>query len=429
MKKILAAINIFLLAGLACMAQVNAELDRMITGHHEVAGLTVCPYELNPAFGDFTDTKAPKGYKPVYISHYGRHGSRSSWDRETYGKLISILEQAKEAGVLSASGDSLLHETRLILEATAGMDGRLTYRGQREHRGIASRMYRRYRGVFRNGSRYVRVLSSEVPRCLVSMAAFTGELSRLDPSLSFNMDCGSEIQKMVDNGASNEANTIRRTVLDSLRSAMDPDLEPMMKRLFTDTDAAEKIVDSPLYLSRYIYYTARIAPSFDFDFDTYRFLDDELICLWSEHTNLSIYLGQCNSELLGDDRMPRTEPMIGNIVAFADEALAIGNVAADLRFGHDYPLLALCSRIGLEGVGERYSVDEARRNFITTLYSPFAGNLQMIFYKGRKSSDPVLVKFLVNEKESSIPALESVEGPYYEWDKVKEHLQSTKISK
>ena len=28
-------------------------------------------------------TKAPKGYKPFYISHYGRHGSRYAWDSKT----------------------------------------------------------------------------------------------------------------------------------------------------------------------------------------------------------------------------------------------------------------------------------------------------------------------------------------------------------
>ena len=89
--------------------------------------------------------------------------------------------------------------------------------------------------------------------------------------------------------------------------------------------------------------------------------------------------------------------------------------------------MALCSYLGVEGIGERYDVDGAREHFISTLYSPFAGNLQMVFYRARKglfglggkSDKPVLVKFLLNEMEVSIIGLEPVHGPYYEWEAFK----------
>ena len=44
-------------------------------------------------------TPAPKGYKPFYISHYGRHGSRYAWDSKTYTLLHEVLSAAHEAGV------------------------------------------------------------------------------------------------------------------------------------------------------------------------------------------------------------------------------------------------------------------------------------------------------------------------------------------
>ena len=125
----------------------NPEFAKMIAGNPALVCNTACPYELALQTGP--DTKAPKGYKPFYISHYGRHGSRSGWDRERYDRVISELSKAKEAGILAAAGDSLLQETMAAKQATNNMDGRLTIRGQREHREIAGRMYERFPEVFR----------------------------------------------------------------------------------------------------------------------------------------------------------------------------------------------------------------------------------------------------------------------------------------
>ena len=49
-------------------------------------------------------------------------------------------------------------------------------------------------------------------------------------------------------------------------------------------------------------------------------------------------------------------------------------------------------------------------------YSPFAGNLQMIFYKN--AAGDVLVKFYINERETELLCLDG--GPYYKWEDVKQ---------
>ena len=398
----------------------NPEFARMIDENPAIACLNACPYELAVQPG--ADTKAPRGYRPVYISHYGRHGTRSGWDQDKYELIIKTLNQAKEAGILTASGDSLLQETELVKEATGKMDGRLTIRGQREHRAIAGRMYKRFPRVFRRGSRNIRVLTSEVPRCIISMASFTNELSAINPKLHIVMDCGSEIQKEVSNGAAPETRDARRRISDSLWHAVQPDTVALMNTLFTDTDAAGKIVSDIKRLSQAIFSVGRISRSFDYDFNVFRHLDFGTVYAWSDYNNVYMYTGQCNSIEFGESRMKQCEPLADNIVRFADEALESGKISADLRFGHDYPLMALCSYFGVEGIGERYDTDGARKHFISTLYSPFAGNLQMIFYRSRKAGSPVLVKFLLNENEVSIKGLEPVQGPYYSWEAFKEKI-------
>lgn len=116
---------------------------------------------------------------------------------------------------------------------------------------------------------------------------------------------------------------------------------------------------------------------------------------------------------------------MNDIVAKADEALASGHYAADLKFGHDYPLMALAGYLHLSGVGERLSFDEIPQKWNDPMNIPFASNLQMIFYKSHKSPD-VLVKFVYNDKERTIADLEAVSGVYYKWEDVKKFIEKRK---
>ena len=80
----------------------NPEFARLLKENIARAGNNTHCYEWNPIH----DTKAPKGYKPFYISHYGRHGARSNWGETQYNALIDILKAAKEDGLLTASGST-----------------------------------------------------------------------------------------------------------------------------------------------------------------------------------------------------------------------------------------------------------------------------------------------------------------------------------
>ena len=43
-------------------------------------------------------TPPPKGYKPFYISHYARHGSRWIQSEQDYKTVVDIFEKAHQAG-------------------------------------------------------------------------------------------------------------------------------------------------------------------------------------------------------------------------------------------------------------------------------------------------------------------------------------------
>ena len=78
MKKLLFVLTAFLgLAAAAALAQVHQSpaAVQALQEDRTRAGNNLNSYEFFP----IKDTKAPAGYKPFYVSHYGRHGSRSDW--------------------------------------------------------------------------------------------------------------------------------------------------------------------------------------------------------------------------------------------------------------------------------------------------------------------------------------------------------------
>ncbi len=84
---------------------------------------------------------APKGYKPFYVSHYGRHGSRYLIGDRDYKWLVDLFEEAHREGALSDLGEDTRQRLLKVWEEAEGHGGDLTPLGVRQHRGIAERMY------------------------------------------------------------------------------------------------------------------------------------------------------------------------------------------------------------------------------------------------------------------------------------------------
>lgn len=375
-------------------------------------------------FREIHDTKPPKGYKPFYISHYGRHGSRSNWGGSAYEALISTLETGKQMGILTPGGDSLLAAARKVLANYDGMDGRLSQRGVREHTLIAERMYKRYPSVFK-GEKMVRAYGSTVQRCLISMNAFTTSLVRKNPKIMYYLDTGEKFMGYIDNTSGWQRITAPASISanQALRGLPD-DTVGVLKTIFTDTQKARTFVKSARSLTENVWTTAVIAEDFDIEDNLFRFLPfDAIYKRWAQ-SNVSLYTGHCNSVEAGDERVPMAQSCVEDIVTKADECIATGKYAADLRFGHDYPLMALVSYLGIEGVGERIPADEICDRWLGFWNIPMASNLQIIFY--RNKSNDVIVKFLYQEQETRLIGLEPFYGPYYKWETVKANLEGYK---
>jgi len=88
-----------------------------------------------------------------------------------------------------------------------------------------------------------------------------------------------------------------------------------------------------------------------------------------------------------------------------------------LRFSHDSSIVPFVVFMNIDRMGRTvHSPEEAFESF-PAWKMPMGGNLQLIFYRSRRSPE-VLVKALWNEAEAALP-FDAYDGPYYRWSDFK----------
>ena len=112
------------------------------------AGAFFCLYDfdaINPP------TPAPKGYRPIYISHYGRHGARYLESVEYIDGVMNIMHRAHSRGKLTPYGERLYSRLGAFMKVQKEHLGQLSDIGIDQHRRIAENMVADYPDVFKVG--------------------------------------------------------------------------------------------------------------------------------------------------------------------------------------------------------------------------------------------------------------------------------------
>ena len=370
----------------------------------------------------------PKGYKPFYISHAARHGSRflSHSDSTTFFVADTLAKYA-EKGLLTADGYALMDDIRRLKAMSDGNYGRLTEAGANEHRQISARMYRHYPEVFNNRKRpEIAAYSTDSKRVQESMHAFTDELTGRSPALTVDHTVITHEQRAssrevtgnhLHGSAADRAKKDERTyygTVEELRK--DYDLQTFAKRFFTDPQAIPS--KSLVYMAKACFKCQKTDLSMGRWFTPeelyYFWLSSTLY--WAKYVNFHDYTSPITCARGGG--------MIEQIIEDADNAInSRSRAAATLRFTHDTYMLPLMAAVGFESTVLECTEREIPEHFQDYNFVCPACNVQLIFYR-RGCCGPVLVKLLLNEKESLIHGLAPVKGCYYDWQSLKNFWQA-----
>ena len=346
------------------------------------------------------DTPAPKGYKAFYISHYGRHGSRSDLGSQYYPYLDSVLTARQASIGLTAQEDSLLRLTRRVNSLYDGMDRRLLPLGQKEQAAIGQRMAARFPSVFKQGGE-ARAISSVIPRCIISMTAITNALTALHPDIKWYFDCGEQFQKYIYSTGP------REMTVPSVQRWSDSILQ----------------IDQVSYEERCAYQTAAYAPLFGIPADPYYFLPADKVKILEDELTIHYCLNFGNTPY-GRMHFPYSQVGLNEIIQRADDVISGKEKSIlDIRFGHDNPLLNLVSLMGIKGVGSPIEPEDISTQWPGWKYLCMGSNVQIIFY--RNAANDILLKVLYNEEECQIEGLTPINGCYYRWEEVRTAWQNT----
>ena len=416
MRKLISFFAGVLLSSLLLQAQQYDVLEKVKADVRKSYGMEG-PHRIDE-FG--TLSKAPKGYKPFYISHYGRHGSRYAWNDETYTLLRDVFAKAKELNVLTPYGKEFAAKYESVYTEPLINAGDLVPMGYDQHLAIGQYVYEQFPQVFK-GRKKVDALSSTGQRCIVSMGGFTVGLMSGSPKLQVRLHSDHVGMGIIAPPSAPRA--IRRSFGAENNTGL-PGIEEffvahsgyenVLGKLFTDysfLSAYEGGVagftrELWTYLCGYHNYEPR--PLFD-DLLT----PEQRLKFWECDNYLSFYL----------DITARYNviPLLEDILSKADAAIADPNQAAHLRFGHDYILEALTALINVNNWGTIPAKAEDAKYWFQNYNIPMAATLLLVFYKNKQGD--VLFKVVMNENDATLPQFTPVEGNYYRWSEFKSWCQ------
>ena len=378
-------------------------------------------------------TKAPAGYKPFYISHYGRHGSRYHHSADEYKYVAEAFAKADSANALTPLGKQMNVLAQTLKAEAMPRTGDLTQVGAHQHMGIAKRMAKNFPEVFRDrkaaGKKvapHVKAYASTSGRCIVSMAAFIGELRVQFPKIEPELLSGKSYMPFIcafDWGKLDYSKA-PAYLAESDKLWQKVDAKPFIKKNFADTAYAAKNVDASALYNKLFEIT-----------DLFPGMDSALVASVEKATGATV--GKLREIYTPEERVTRwkaqnawwysllgTSPLINksngtdfakstlqNILDEADTVLA-GNepVAATLRFGHDAGLLPLAALMQLPVASAKVSdLSKLHEQWTDFRIIPMAANLQVVFYRkgdapAKAGTSPdVLVKVLYNEIEQTLP--------------------------
>ena len=415
-KKLLTAALLLVCVGAAAQTtqkELYKDLNR--------AGCNYYPY---PGPSQKVLTPAPAGYEPFYISHFGRHGSRYMEDNEYYVYAIGKLDTAAQLGILTPKGEKVLETLRTGYADAFNRDGDLSPLGGRQHREIAHRMYDRFPSLLSQPMK-VDARSSTSGRCMISMFYFCQELQGLNPALNIRMDASNRDMtfivrnKKVDIEESPAAAQLEEKCDAMFEKALNH--TRFMKSMFTDVRKAESILE-PLELMEALFNVAGDLPNIPE-------LGLSMMDIFTKEEIFNVFKAYNAAILTSIGVIPGSTPAYkqqlearDSIVSIADRVIREGEPALTLRFSHDGTILPLTYLMGIkEAMGGRTDLENLHKYISVDKLIPMAANIQLVFYR-KEGSDDVLVKFLFNENETSIPVATDC-APYYHWADVKRYWE------
>ncbi|PZP52667.1 MAG: hypothetical protein DI598_00080 [Pseudopedobacter saltans] len=386
----------------------------------------------------------PKGYKPFFINHVGRHGSRFMTKAGGDSLLLKILLEAKKENSLTDLGKKWLANVEWLTTVQDGHYNDISLQGAEEHKQIAARMRKLYPSLFNRGD--IDVWYTHKIRTYQSAQGFLQSLKdypkssisyltqpESDETMLRFYDYSPDYDKFVKS-------SIVKSKIDSVQNTSSiTEVENAVALRFIHKNiwgkwAEQKSKNSingksyaltPENFTQALFDVYGVGLSAKIEMKTNKIVSQQWISPFTKEEGK--ILGKSNDVedyLVKGPGLDKNGiqaaiawPLLENFIATSDSAVnGTLHKEAEFRFTHAEAISPFATLLEIKGTD---SVVNAISNFDKVWNAaniiPMAANIQWIFYSNGKN---VLVKILLNEKESRLP-IPTQTFPYYKWDDVK----------
>ena len=357
--------------------------------------------------------KAPAGFKPFNISTYARHGARLYSKESLYDQMHKLMTGAAAEGQLTPLGDELLNRSEAVYHKVRGRAYDLTELGQQQHRIVAGRIWKTWKPVFR-GRRTIDARSTQTNRTILSMAAALDEYRRLDPKLNIHLDASAADMGVLNptskyNPRAEERDWSRAFEADTARwnpafnalwkENLDP--EHYFGRFFKDPSRVLKVFKDYVNAARMFYFYLAFSETLGPDESLMYLMDPEDAWKAWECENFRMYSCCGATPLYHGRNWALEEALLRDIVKYLDEDAVGGDVAARLRFGHDYKISGTLVLLGAEGWTECEPDPHKVARIYDFGHMPMASTLLFALYRNNRGE--MLVRCSLDEVPQHFP--------------------------
>ena len=431
MKKTLSLL-LLLFAGYFVSAQTSRQ---EVDANPQIVVSTMTVYN-----GDlFTNVApVPKGFKPIFMTGYFRHGSRMESNVEYPIETYEYFKKADEANLLTPLGKKVYEYMIWNRDIHENRTGELTDVGFQQHKQIAKRYYEKFPMLFKGESKMLSKGSVSL-RASMSMVAFNEGMKECNPRLNNHMEASEIVTAFIRPQKSAHNKLYSKAEEKEYKAFLEEEvyskrmdwgwrqyLSNCKSKLFTDPDKFFAMIDEhPFKVISNIYKRMAFAQNLgvnDLSLVNRTFSADERHIIYKVENARWYYRCASAAHPILANNMSQSRLTVDYIANQIDEAIAGKDAeTAHLIFGHDLNLIPLQAIFGLDKLPLYFDKSNENIDYIAEHWrgykiTPKAANIVFILY--RNKAGKVLVRTQMNERDVELPI--ATDTPYYyDWNEVK----------
>ena len=372
-----------------------------------------------------TDTPAPEGKKPFYISHFGSSAAYYLESYKEYQTSVVTLVKADSMNMLTPLGKDVLRRLRLIEQDAIHRTGELTVNGARQMRQLAQEMVDRFPDIFVDGS-LIDARSIVRNHSIISMQEFMSQIARHNASMDLRLKSShSNDAWMFARDKDLEADRFNAETEASYQAYIkaNSNNKRLWESLFASADYVKEHVDT-IKFNDQLFTLASSIQNTPLDgiitlYDIYT--PQEIMQHWRLH-NAKNYISYGCFELNGGNQPFAQRAPLWNLLHQGDSIKKLDFPVVHLRYSTRGMVMELICLMELND----YGLKTADLNQLEKLgwanyrIAPFGSSVQVVYYRKDKTDDDILIKVLLNGEEARLP-IETNCAPYYHWQDVKRY--------